>query len=89
MRRILIPLVALCTILPAASAYLSHTKSSNAQEANGETPIYVMPKSGPFAPEQVAIPQSEYIAAWARSGHSDASSVSFTYWNDAGSIPTV
>ncbi len=89
MRRILIPLVALCTILPAASAYLSHTMSSNAQEANGETPIYVMPKSGPFAPEQVAIPQSEYIAAWARSGHSDASSVSFSYWNDAGSIPPV
>ena len=82
MRRILLPLVALCAILPAGVAILKSV-------GHAETPIYVMPKSGPFAPEQVAVPQSDYITAWARSGHSDASSPSFSHWNDAGAIPPV
>ncbi len=89
MRRILLPLVALCVILPAGVAMLKSVDESHAQESPAETPIYVMPKSGPFAPEQVAVPQSDYIAAWARSGHSDASSSSFSHWNDAGAIPPV
>lgn len=92
MRRILIPTIALCVILPAAGALLQHTRTVNAQsgvEGSGETPIFVMPKSGPFAPEQIAVPQSDAIAAWARSGHSDASSISFSYWNAAGVIPPV
>lgn len=89
MRRILISTVALCVILPAAGAFLQHTREVSAQSAPAEAPIYVMPHSGPFAPEQVAIPQSDYIAAWARSGHSDAASVSFSYWNSAGAIPPV
>jgi len=89
MRRILLPLVAICMLLPAGVALLKNAGESHAQEGAAEAPIYIMPKSGPFAPEQVAVPQSDYIAAWARSGHSDASSISFSYWNDAGAIPPV
>ena len=92
MRRILIPTIALCVILPAAGAFLQHTKAMNVQSATDsppEPPIFVMPKSGPFAPEQIAIPQSEAVAAWARSGHSDSASVAFSYWNEAGVIPPV
>lgn len=94
MRRLLIPLAAICVVLPAAAALLQHTGMVRAQSAQqggagGEAPIFVMPRTGPFAPEQVAIPQSAYIAAWARSGHADGSSVSFSYWNGAGAIPPV
>lgn len=91
MRRLLIPIVVLCAVLPATVALLQDTGEGHAQsaQAEGEAPIYVMPKSGPFAPESVAIPQNEYISAWARSGHSNASSTSFSYWNAAGSIPPV
>lgn len=92
MRRMLIPTILLCAMLPAAGAFLQHTGTVNAQsrtEASADAPIFVMPKSGPFAPEQIAIPQSEAIAAWARSGHSDALSTAFSYWNDAGVIPPV
>lgn len=89
MRRILLPLVTLCVILPTGIAMLKNVSESHAQENATETPIYVVPKSGPFAPEEVAVPQSDYIAARARSGHSDASSPSFSHWNDAGAIPPV
>lgn len=93
MRRILLPIVALCAVLPAVASLLKQTGEVRAQVAAQEVadgaPIYIMPRSGPFAPEQIAIPQSHYIAAWARSGHSDATSTSFSYWNDAGAIPPV
>jgi hypothetical protein len=91
MRRLIIPLVVLCTALPATVALLQDTGEGRAQSApvESEAPIYLMPKSGPFAPEEIAIPQSEYIAAWARSGHSDADSIAFSYWNSAGTIPPV
>lgn len=91
MRRLLIPIVVLCSVLPATVAFLQESGEELAQTAQveDETPIYVMPKSGPFAPETVTIPQSEYIAAWARSGHSDAASESFSHWNADGVIPPV
>jgi len=89
MRRILLPLAAICAILPAGAALLNHVGESHAEESVVEAPIYIMPKSGPFAPEQVAVPQSDFIAAWARSGHSNAASISFSYWNEAGAIPPV
>lgn len=92
MRRILLPLIALCAALPALGAFMQHTAEVQAQSAESDdagAPVYVMPKSGPFAPDRIPIPQSDYIAAWARSGHSDASSVSFSYWNNAGAIPPV
>ena len=52
MRRLLIPIVVLCTVLPATVAFLQVTDEGLAQtaQAEDETPIYVMPKSGPFAP---------------------------------------
>lgn len=50
-------------------------------------PMFQMPKSGPFSPESISIPNAKAIAAWARSGHADASSDSFTHWNEDGEIP--
>jgi hypothetical protein len=55
---------------------------------NAETPVFVMPRSGPFSPETIAIPNAEAIAAWARSGHSDSSSEAFRHWDAEGEIPT-
>ncbi len=86
MRRILIPLIALGAMLPATIAL---TTESRAEDLDSKAPIYVMPHAGPFSPDQVAIPQNEYISLWARSAHSNAASVSFSYWNDAGAIPPV
>ena len=51
----------------------------------GET-VFVMPNAGPFNPEQIKIPNAEAIAAWARSGHSDASSEAFSHWDEDGEI---
>ncbi|SDZ34660.1 Cytochrome c7 [Jannaschia faecimaris] len=50
-------------------------------------PMFTMPKSGPFAPESISIPNATAIAAWARSGHADATSESFTHWDEEGKIP--
>lgn len=50
---------------------------------------HVMPPSGPFRPDQIDVAQAAAIAAWARSGHSDATSESFAHWNDEGEIPPV
>ncbi len=86
MRRMLIPLIAASAILSGGGAIFTHAQTSQAQDA-AQTPPYVMPKSGPFSPDTVAIQQNEFIAAWARSGHSDASSLAFSYWNEAGTIP--
>lgn len=50
---------------------------------------YVMPESGPFRPDQISIKQSEFIQKWAGSGHADASSESFTHWNEDGEMPGI
>ncbi|MBZ0130042.1 MAG: cytochrome C [Rhodobacteraceae bacterium] len=50
---------------------------------------YVMPKSGPFRPDRIAITQAAAIAAWAGSPHANASSESFAHWNREGEIPPV
>ena len=56
------------------------------QPAEG-TQIFIMPRSGPFSPEAVAVPNARVIAAWARSGHSNALSEAFVHWNEEGAIP--
>ena len=50
---------------------------------------YVMPESGPFRPDRIAIGQAAAIADWAKSGHANAASESFAHWNDTGEIPPV
>lgn len=50
-------------------------------------PIFIMPRSGPFAPETVAVPNARVIAAWARSGHSQYEDEAFSHWNEDGEIP--
>lgn len=73
---------------------------ARAQDAPGVTPDateierleealkpYVMPKSGPFRPDQIAIAQAAAIAAWAGSAHANAASEAFSHWNQEGEIP--
>ncbi|WP_255509650.1 cytochrome C [Oceaniovalibus sp. ACAM 378] len=89
--------LALCATLTAFSA-----PSVWAQQAESTTPEkneieqleealkpYVMPRSGPFRPDQIAIGQAAAISAWAGSAHANASSESFSHWNDEGEIPPV
>jgi hypothetical protein len=54
--------------------------------AEGGGAVVIMPRSGPFAPETVAVPNARVIASWARSGHSKADSPAFTHWNEDGEI---
>ena len=54
----------------------------------GDGEIYVMPSPGPFNPEDILVPNAAAIA-WARSGHSDASSPAFTHWDAEGEIQPV
>ena len=49
--------------------------------------LYVMPRSGPFRPDQISIPQQNMISAWARSAHADASAEAFRHWDGEGEIP--
>ena len=90
MRSKLVALVALVCLLPAVAMWLGHEGMAQDQDIAEETndaPIFVMPQSGPFSPETIAVPQSAAITAWARSGHADASALAFSYWNAAGAIP--
>ena len=57
-----------------------------ADAAISDQPIFIMPRSGPFSPETIAIPNARIIAAWGRSGHSDFTSEAFTHWNEDGAI---
>jgi hypothetical protein len=69
---------------PASSA-----GSGSETPASGDAPAFVLPRSGPFAPEQIAIPNAAAIAAWSRSGHSNSAAEAFSHWNKEGAIPPV
>lgn len=55
---------------------------------NGQ-PVFVMPRSGPFAPQSIAIPNARIIARWAESGHSDSTAEAFRHWDEDGAIEPV
>ncbi|WP_172293474.1 cytochrome C [Pseudoruegeria sp. HB172150] len=67
----------------------SDSEAEEATVETGEEPAFVMPRSGPFSPQTIAIPNSRAIGAWARSGHSDASAEAFRHWDEDGEIPPV
>ncbi|WP_206078423.1 cytochrome c3 family protein [Poseidonocella sp. HB161398] len=75
-----------------ALAGLFVSSAALAQEAAPETgggsvSTFVMPRSGPYSPDRIEIPNARAIAAWIRSGHSDASSEAFVHWDEDGAIP--
>lgn len=72
-----------------AIAQTSGTGSGTADAETADQQIFIMPRSGPFAPETVAVPNARVIAGWARSGHSHYTSESFSHWNAEGEIPPV
>jgi hypothetical protein len=76
-------LAALWLLSPAARA-----QDTLDQTEEGLRP-YVMPRTGPFRPDEIGIANAAAISAWARSGHSDAASRAFSNWNAAGEIPAV
>lgn len=69
----------------------SGTLAQSAEEPapDAETPAFVFPDAGPFAPEQIKIPNADMIAEWSRSGHSDASAEAFSHWDGEGEIPAI
>ena len=89
--RTLASLILVAAITPVG-AYAQDQSESGSPEIEAiakELELYVMPKSGPFRPDQIEIANQKAIANWARSGHSDASSEAFAHWNDEGEIPPV
>lgn len=81
--------LAAAAALVALSAAPSFAQSSNKVDSVEGLPTYVVPPSGPFSPNRIAIPNARAIAAWVRGGHSDRSSESFAHWDEEGSIPAV
>lgn len=65
----------------------AQTAGEGEPQASSETQPFVFPRTGPFAPEEIAIPNADAIAAWARSAHSNSSSPAFSHWNKEGAIP--
>jgi len=49
-------------------------------------PVFVMPRSGPFMSQSIAIPNARIIASWGQSGHSDATAPAFRHWDEDGAI---
>ncbi|MDF0601871.1 cytochrome c3 family protein [Psychromarinibacter sp. C21-152] len=49
----------------------------------------MLPDSGPFSPETIEIKNAVAIGNWARSGHSDRASESFSHWDEDGEVPAV
>lgn len=94
-KRFSVATIALCAALtiisaPPASAQQAGATASDATEIEQleqELTPYVMPDSGPFRPDRIAIGQAAAIAAWAGSGHANASSEAFAHWNEDGKIP--
>ncbi len=78
-------------VLPASLHAQDQTSSTSPEiEAIAqELELFVMPKSGPFRPDEIKIANQTAITNWARSGHSDASSEAFAHWNAEGEIPPV
>ncbi|MDO5647091.1 cytochrome C [Paracoccus sp. (in: a-proteobacteria)] len=52
-----------------------------------DAPGYALPRM--MQSDQISVPNAAEIDAWARSGHANFRSRSFTNWNDAGEIPPV
>ena len=54
--------------------------SQDTATATAETP-YVLPRSGPFHPEQIAVANSQAITDWYRSAHADQAAEAFRHWD--------
>lgn len=50
---------------------------------------YVIPKSGPFNPEDIKIENNQAIADWFRSAHADAAAEAFRHWDEEEEIRPV
>jgi hypothetical protein len=54
--------------------------------ADNAQPVFVMPRTGPFSPQSIAVPNARIISRWAGSGHADASAEAFRHWDEDGEI---
>lgn len=95
--RISLPLLVLAGAFLMGEAQDGLAQQAPATTADSVAPVteeevlrpFVMPKSGPFHAEAIAIANNAAIMAWARSGHSDARAPAFTHWDAEGEIPPV
>lgn len=85
-------------VLPAIALSLPFGQTAMSQAPETATEIeqleealrpWVMPDSGPFRPDRIAISQAAAITAWSGSGHADAASASFSHWDEDGEIPPI
>lgn len=56
------------------------TQSDTTSEVEPEVP-YVLPKSGPFHPEEINIGNNKAISDWYRSAHADQAAEAFRHWD--------
>lgn len=84
MRRYHRALSALVTLvcLSAFAAYAPPGFSQSSDRgAEAEAP-YVLPRSGPFNPEDIKIENNQAIMDWYRSAHADAAAEAFRHWDE-------
>jgi hypothetical protein len=71
----------------AQSTPSAETPATEDAAPAAEKPVLIFPKSGPFNPENIDIPNYKMIEAWSRSGHANQSAEAFSHWNSEGEIP--
>lgn len=64
------------------------SQESGAAEEEATVP-FVLPKSGPFNPEDIEIKNSEAITDWFRSAHADQAAEAFRHWDEDEEITPV
>lgn len=87
-RSLAVAALAAALLPPAATAQQSPDPAPGSAPLS-ETQPYQLPRMTQVAPERVEVDQAAEIAAWARSGHANASSESFAHWNEEGEIPGI
>lgn len=82
------PILAFCAVFALGLKLEPQVvRAQTAPDAGSDAPIFLMPRTGPFSPAEITIPNARAIESWARSGHADASSEAFAHWNEDGAIP--
>lgn len=75
-------------ILFIADGRLGFAQTTEGAEEEAVVP-FVLPKVGPFHPEDIEITNNKAISDWYRSAHADASSEAFRHWDEDEAIRPV
>lgn len=75
-------------LLAAATGISLMASEPGFTQAEAEVP-YVLPRSGPFNPEDIDIENSQAITDWYRSAHADQAAEAFRHWDEDEEIRPV